>query len=129
MTKSFKVPVSSRKMLPAYTDEQKTFLASRIGLTLEQLKRLQEAAHATYGAIGADLAEANGGKAIKRADLVEVVQDANHMEHFGLRGGWSENTRRLNQELLAWIKTERQKYKLEHVYEAVAAGFPYPAYE
>ena len=70
-----KVNLKSRKMLPKYTDEELTFLAERVGLTLDQLKKIHSAGQQrTYQYIGSDLAEANGGKLMKRADMVAGVE-------------------------------------------------------
>lgn len=120
-----KVNLKSRQMLPRYTAEELTVLAGRVGLTLEQLKAIHDLANATYQYIGFDLAEANGGKAMKRADLVEVVLDANYMETADSQGG----PKRLTPELREWLSTKASKFPLAHVYEAVGAAFPYPEYE
>src|SRR5579864_6550799 len=98
MAKAFPINIKSKKMLPKFTDEQLTFLAGRVGLTLEQLKVIHSAAHQTYQQIGYDLAEANGGKGIKRADLVEVVLDASYIE---MNAG-----RLLTPELKAWLSSK-----------------------
>ena len=113
-----KVNIRSRKMLPRYTDEELTALAARVGLTLAQLKTIQIEAHKVYQEIGADLAEANGGKSMRRADVVEVVLDAGRVEQ-GI----------VDPALRRWFQQERFLYSLDRFYEAVAAGFPYPLYE
>lgn len=127
--KTVKVNLKSRQMLPQYTDEQLTWLAERVGLTLAQLKRLHGAAWATYQAIGYDLAQANEGKTMKREDLVEVVLDASYMETYGNLQVRHGRDGLPAPELVAWLKTKASKYKLEHVYEAVGAGFPFAEYE
>jgi len=120
-TKVPKFSINSRKMLPKFSDEELTALAERVGLTLEQLKLVHRAAHATYQAIGYDLAECNGGKSIKRADLVEVVLDANYMV--------CNAGQMLTPAIREWLESKAATYKLEDVYAAVAADFPFPAYE
>lgn len=119
--KAPKVNIKSRSMLPKYSDEELTALAERIGLTLEQLKEYHDAVNRTYHAIGHDLAEARGGGSMKRAEFVEVVLDADHILSYG----------QLSQELKTWYagRWKSPKFKLDHYYEAVAAGFPYPEYE
>jgi hypothetical protein len=123
-TKVVKVNLKSRSMLPKYSDAELTGLAERVGLTLEQLKEIHRAAHATYQAIGADLAECNEGRGMKRADLVEVVLDASYMESFG----WYPATA-IPAELKEWLRTKSMQFPLDQVYQAVGAGFLYPGYE
>lgn len=103
-------------MLPEYSDEEMSALAQRIGLTLEQLRNLHKAAHATYQTIGGDF----GGN-LKREVLVEAVMDANYMEAFG--------SHYLTPELIQWINRVASTYELDWVYEAMGAGFRYPMYE
>jgi hypothetical protein len=117
MTKKLKVPIKSRKQLPRYSDVELTILAERVGLTLPLLKELHRAGHATYEAIGYDLAALNEGKGMKREELVEVVLDASYIEMYG---GPSP-------ELKTWLHST--KNSLEDVYGAMAAGFPYALYE
>jgi hypothetical protein len=119
--RAVKVNIKSKKMLPKYSDEELAQLAAGVGLTLEQLKAVHQAAHQTYQYIGADLAEANGGKGMDRESLVEVVLDASYME---MACG-----RQLTPEIKDWLRTKASKYPLTAVYGAVAAGFPYPSYE
>jgi hypothetical protein len=118
--KSPKVNIRSRQMLPKYTDEELTVLASRIGLTLDQLKRYGNAAYRTYAAIGGDLAEVCP-RGMKRYDVVEVALDADHISIYG----------DLEPDLKAWRANRfNLNYKLEDYYAAVAAvAFPYPLYE
>ena len=125
--KQVKVNLKSRKPLPKYTDEELTFLAVRVGLTLEQLKVVQAAAYATYQYIGSDLAEANGGKLMKRADMVEVVLDANYIEAADDQRGLAG--RKLTPELREWLNTKASKFNLDYVYQAVGAAFSFPDYE
>ena len=114
-----KVNIKSRGMLPRYSDEELTMLAERVGLTLPLLKELHSAGHNTYQSIGYDLAECRGGGFAKREEIVEVVLDANYIDMYG----------RPSPTLKAWLNTRAGKYKLEHVYQAMAAGFPYFQYE
>lgn len=107
------VNIKSPKMLPKLSDTQLDTLALRIGLTLDQLKRLQEAAHQTYQEIGADL---EGGPH-KREDIIEIVLDAGRLRH-AIR----------DPELLKAYQ-QLNTHPLDHVYEAFAAGFPYARYE
>lgn len=124
MPKKFKVNLRSREMLPKYSDEELTILAERVGLKLDQLKKVQALSYQVYGYIGADLAEANEGKPMKRYDLVEVVLDANRIESFAEHNGG-----KLDPELRDWLGTRSMNYDLEDVYAAVGAAFTYPSYE
>lgn len=119
MAKVPKVNIKSRAMLPKYSDEELTALAERIGLTLPLLKELHACGHAVYQYIGYDLAEANGGKCMRRAALVEIVLDASYIE---------TNTKP-SPALAEWLKGKSLKHKLGWIYEAMAAGFPYAEYE
>ncbi len=122
-----KVPIKSKKMLPRYSSEELALLAKRVGLNLEQLKQIHAAANATYQAIGHDLQQCRAecgepGASMSREETVEVVLDANYIEQYG---GPAMNT----PEMKEWLRTKATKYKLEHVYEAVAAAFPFSEYE
>lgn len=44
---------------------------------------IEQALNNTWQAIGHDILEATGGEAIPRADVVEVVLDANYLEMYG----------------------------------------------
>jgi hypothetical protein len=116
-----KVNIKSRTMLPNFSDADLAVLAKRIGMTTDQLKRYGNAAYRTYAAIGFDIAEVNGGKAMKRYDVVEVTLDADHIGVYG----------HLEPDLVEWRKnSHHQNYKLEDYYNAVAAvAFPFPLYE
>lgn len=111
-----KVNLKSRSMLPQFSEAELTVLAERVGLTLEQLKLLHDLAHATYQQLGYDLQGPH-----KREDLVEVILDADYIE--------MNSGRRLTPELRAWLRSKASNYKLDWVYEAVGAGFPFPQYE
>jgi hypothetical protein len=50
-------------------------------LTPEQLKLVQESVRSTWNYIAYDLIECNGGKPIKKAEVVECVLDADRMEY------------------------------------------------
>lgn len=115
------VNLNSRKMLPTYTDGQLTVLAARVGLTLDQLKQLHRFAQQTYQYIGADLAACSDSKrGIKRAVLVEVLLDADHI---------TMACRNLPEELKRWLRVKSTQYPLDDIYAAVGAGFPYALYE
>lgn len=119
--KTVKVIIKSRSVLPPFSDEELTTLATRIGLTLDQLQRLGEAVYRTYGAIGADLSQANDGKLMKRRDVIEVVLDAGHLETFG----------RLEPDLKLWRSASfTRPGTLDDYYGAIAAvAFPHSEYE
>jgi hypothetical protein len=120
-----KVNIRSRTTLPVYTDEEKTLLAEKIGMTLDQLKRYGNSAYRTYNALGPDLAICNDQvrRAIKREYLVEIVLDADRIDTYG----------GLEPDLKLW--RDRRRFSLgnctlEDYYAAVAAvAFPFALYE
>ncbi len=117
-----KVNIGSKSTLPKYSDEELTILADRAGLTLPLLKELHSAGHATYQAIGHDLAECRDrGVLASREEIVEVILDASYMEMYAAP----------SPELRLWLrdKSVGGKCKLEDIYAAMAAGFPYSEYE
>ena len=119
-TKTVKVNIKSRDILPKFSNEDLAILAQRIGMTADQLKRYGIAAYRTYGAIGAYLSDVNNGKAMKRRDLIEVVLDADDIGIYG----------RLDPDLVEWRANRfKQNYKLDDYYAAVAAvAFPWNEY-
>ncbi len=121
-----KVNIRSRQMLPKFTDEQLTAIAGRVGLSLEQLNVLHCMANATYQAIGADLAQVNNGKCIKRRDLIEIVMDASHIESFGISKYIKGSE---DPAIKDWLRNRSMEFKLDDVYAAIGVGFPYPEYE
>lgn len=112
------VNIKSRSMLPKLDPLQLDALATRIGLTLAQLERLQEVAYGVYQEIGHDLAELGE---MTRYVVVETVLDAGRVrERLG---------RNAEDQALIPAYDRLSDYPLDHVYEAFAAGFPYPRYE
>lgn len=120
------VPYKAKTMLPKYSDEELTEIAATVGLSLVQLKDVQRAAYATYCAIGHDLAECNGGKAMSREVVVETSLDANYINMYGWRSGGVTGP---PAEIEVWLREKVSTYALEVVYAAVATAFPFPRYE
>lgn len=57
-----------------------------LGLTEEQFSRFASACHAVYQSLGGDWAQA-GMTSFSRADLIEVVLDADNVREWGVRQG------------------------------------------
>jgi len=58
-------------------------ILKRSGLTLDELKEFRQAARNTWQTIGYDIIEANDGKDIPRAEVIEVTLDADYMVMYG----------------------------------------------
>ena len=120
--KPTKMIYKSKKDL-RFTPEDIEYLAKKVGLTVDQLKSLHRAAQATWQSIAYDIlgcAGEQGGtvKDIKRAEVIEVVLDANHIDTYGKVY--------LTPELTEWLRTKALKYGLDWVYSAFAPAFPFP---
>jgi predicted nucleic acid-binding protein len=108
----------SRKYLQ-FTPQDIEKLANKVGLTVDQLKSLHKAATATWQSIAYDIFQCDEGNDIKRAILIEVVLDANHIDTYGKQY--------LTPELTEWLQTKATKYDLDWVYSAFAPAFPFPS--
>ena len=68
-------------MMKLTPKQEKRFaaLATKMGIDVVDAESICRCASATWNSIGYDCLEANGGKDMRRSEVIEVVMDANFM--------------------------------------------------
>ena len=81
-------------------------LASKLGLSVEQTDELCDAADATWNYIAYDCFQCGGDQEMSRAEVIEVVLDADHIV---------SNNHRLSKEVVAVLRGwDAEKSKMIH---------------
>ncbi len=99
------------------------------GLSEAQVKAVQVAARATWDAIGYDCLEANGEKTMLRAQVVELIIDADHLSTYGNHGSARETGPLADPAVVAFVRNQPwTAARSDALHAIVAAALPFGRY-